>query len=52
MKRDFFPFEDRLMQLHLECFGYLKRGRNLSKGDISTNHIKEEDGAIAVMHPY
>lgn len=48
----FFPFEDHLMQLHLECFGYLKRGRNLSKGDISTNHIKEEDGAIAVMHPY
>ncbi len=51
-KRDFFPFEDHLMQLHLKYFGYLKRVRNLSKGDISTYNIKEEDGAIAVMHSY
>lgn len=48
----FFPFEAHLKQLHLKYFGYLKRGRNLSKGDISTYHIKEEDGAIAVMHSY
>ena len=48
----FFPFEAHLKQLHLKYFGYLKGGRNLSKGDISTYHIKEEDGAIAVMHPY
>lgn len=33
----------------MKYFGYLKSGRNLSKGGISTYHITEGYGAIAVI---
>ena len=51
-KRDFFYLKIIWCSCIWSALATLKEGKNLSKGDISTSHIKEEDGAIAVMHPY